>query len=119
MPRSLRGMLLSGTTFTMLVVLAGCGFGGDGPAGNPGGAATAVSISNNAFTPSSVTIAAGATVRWTWVSGAANHNVTFDDGPASFTQNNGTFSRTFADAGTYGYQCTIHGPAMSGTVVVQ
>lgn len=103
--------------FTVVAVLSGCG--GKGPTGNPGGGPNAVTVSNNQFTPSNTTVNVGATVTWTWASGAANHNVTFDDGPASFTKNNGTFSRTFSIAGTYGYHCTIHGAAMSGSVEVQ
>jgi plastocyanin len=30
-----------------------------------------------------------------------------------------TFSRTFSTPGTFTYQCSIHGAAMSGTVIVQ
>jgi plastocyanin len=75
-------------------------------------------VGNNFFNPSSVSITAGEGVVWTWSAGAAQHNVTFDDGPASETQSSGTFSRTFASAGTFPYHCTIHGTAMSGTVTV-
>jgi len=32
--------------------------------------------------------------------------------------NGGTYSHTFANAGTYNYFCTIHGAGMSGTVIV-
>jgi plastocyanin len=44
--------------------------------------------------------------------------VTFDDGVASPTQSDGTYSRTFAAAGTYTYHCTVH-PSMTGTITVQ
>ena len=67
-----------------------------------------------------VTIPApGTTVTWQWAPDAVEHNVTFDDGPQSPTQSSGTFPRTFANAGTYAYHCTIHGAAvMHGTVTV-
>jgi plastocyanin len=111
-------MLSSSTMFALLALLAGCGLD-TGPIGNTGSPAAVVTVSNNTFTPASVTVAVGETVKWSWAAGAANHNVTFDDGPASITKNNGTFTRTFGVAGTYGYECTIHGSAMAGTVVVQ
>lgn len=78
-----------------------------------------VSVVDNAFQPSAANVAAGGTVRWTW-NGSASHNVTFDDASVgnSATQTNGTFERTFADAGDFTYYCTIHGRAMSGTVRV-
>jgi plastocyanin len=64
-------------------------------------------------------VAVGATVTWTWGSNASNgHNVTFAGGPASDTQVSGTFQRTFNTAGTFSYQCTVHGP-MTGEVRVQ
>ncbi len=47
------------------------------------------------------------------------HNVTFDDGPASPTQEVGSFSRTFATAATYNYHCTVHPTFMTGTVRVE
>lgn len=79
--------------------------------GNP------VSVQDNAFAPASVNVATGTTVTWTWA-GANQHNVTFDDGPASATQTSGTYQRQFTVAGSYPYECTVHGAAMSGTVVV-
>jgi plastocyanin len=128
----------------LAAALAGCGgagggYGtGPGTGSNPGGGTTTggssnvVTISNQSFAPNAMTVAAGTSVTWKWNdcsggdgygSGATcvGHNVTFDDGSglASATQEQGTFSRTFAAKGTYKYHCTIHGPAMSGEVVVQ
>jgi plastocyanin len=75
-------------------------------------------VTNNVFTASAVQVAAGTTVTWTWSSQASDHNVTFADGVASPTQAaNSTFRRTFATAGTFNYQCTLH-PGMTGKVVV-
>jgi plastocyanin len=75
-------------------------------------------VNNNFFTPTSVSITAGETVVWTWSAGATTHTVTFDDGQNSGEKSSGTYSRTFAGAGTFPYHCLIHGTSMSGTVTV-
>jgi plastocyanin len=77
-----------------------------------------VRVSNNRFTPSNRTVAAGTTVTFRWASGAVTHNVTFNDGPASANQSSGTFQRLFANAGSFPFQCTIHN-GMTGTITVQ
>jgi len=85
-------------------------------------AAAAVSVGNNFFDPSSVTIAVGGTVTWTWSAGAVTHNVTFQTAgaPANIANaSSGSVPRTFNSAGTYQYVCTIHGASMSGSVTVQ
>jgi len=47
------------------------------------------------------------------------HTVTFDAGPDCGRLSQGaTVSRTFSDAGSFAYHCTIHS-FMKGTVVVQ
>jgi plastocyanin len=83
---------------------------------------TVVNMKNNAFTSSSITIKAGATVKWV-NQDFASHNVTSDGTPSfasSNTMTNGnTYSVTFSTAGTYAYHCGFHGSIMSGTVVVQ
>jgi plastocyanin len=99
--------------------LAGCGGdGGDTTGPPPTGSGNTVSVRNNSFSPASLSVAAGTTVTWQWVQGAATHNVTFDDGTKSGNQSEGTFARAFPSAGTFPYHCTIHGPSMSGTVTV-
>jgi plastocyanin len=92
--------------------------GTTGTTAAPPATTNAIKIVDNAFSPVSTTVAAGTTVTWTWT-GANIHNVTFDDGPKSATQNSGTYQRTFNTVGTYSYHCTIHGTAMSGVVTVQ
>ncbi|MGH9204809.1 MAG: cupredoxin domain-containing protein [Vicinamibacterales bacterium] len=82
-----------------------------------------MNVDDNFFNPSAVTLrreGSGATVTWTW-RGANLHNVVFDNaGPASATQQSGSFAATFSASGTFTYICTIHGRSvMSGTVVVQ
>ena len=81
--------------------------------------AAAVTIGNNFFNPASVDITVGGTVTWNNTS-QTSHDVTF----ATLTANNipahtsGTNARTFNSAGTFQYQCSIHGAIMSGTVIV-
>ena len=109
-------------------LLAACGGGGDDPAGpsttgtgNPGttpSTTNAISVRDNNFSPSTTTITPGTTVTWTW-SGSNPHDVTFADGTASAVQRAGTYQRTFAAAGTFAYQCSIHGASMSGTITVR
>jgi plastocyanin len=89
---------------------------GSAPTAPP--AAANVSVGDNFFDPSSARVAAGGSVTWTW-SGAVAHNVTFASGTNSATQTSGTFVRNFPTAGSFDYTCTIHGSAMSGTVVVE
>ena len=84
----------------------------------PGQAASVTATSGNAFEPQTVTVAPGGTVTWTF---QALHNVTFSGtgSPANITdKSSGSDSRTFPTAGTYNYNCTIHG-GMNGTVRVQ
>jgi len=113
-----------------------CGGGGssaDGVTGPPPqpvtGSTTALTVSNNKYTPARDSVAPGATLTWTWNSCTGDgyggstctaHSVHFDDGVSSSNiQDSGTFSRTFASAGTYTYHCAVHGAAMSGTVIVK
>ena len=78
----------------------------------------AARIVDFAFTPATLTVARGSSVRWTNADGAP-HTVTADDGSfASGTlAENATFTRAFRAAGTFAYFCTIHS-SMTGTVVV-
>ncbi len=74
--------------------------------------------SSNTFSPTSVTVAVGGIVNYTF---AGNHNVTFSTSgaPANVpTASSGTFARTFTTVGTYQYTCTIHA-GMNGSVLVQ
>lgn len=77
----------------------------------------------NSFSPKSVTVQAGDSVRWT--SAGGTHNVVADDGTfSSGAPGSGwTFTRAFAAAGSFPYYCELHGApgglGMSGTVTVQ
>jgi plastocyanin len=90
----------------------GTGGSGAGPGANE------VFIQGMAFTPASLTVAAGTTVKWTNMD-QVTHTVTsttnvFNSGNLSA---NGTFSFTFSTPGTYSYYCKIH-TYMTGTVTV-
>lgn len=78
-----------------------------------------VTVVNNDFTPSTLSVPVGSTVNWQWASSGVTHNVTFEDGPASGNLATGTFPRTFSATGDYAYVCTIHvAEGMAGTVSV-
>ncbi len=95
------------------------------PIGPPSGGAapatggSAVSLVNYAFSPTSLTVAAGTTVTWTNNDTAA-HTVTADDG--SFDSGNlspgQSFTHTFTASGSVAYHCNYH-PNMVATIVVQ
>lgn len=76
-----------------------------------------IEVGDMFFSPDETFVRVGATVEWTWT-GVAPHNVTFADGPASPTQTDGTYTRTFDAVGEYGYVCTIHPDEMQGSVDV-
>jgi len=123
-----------------LASLAGCG-GSSGapssttgvpgnnpnPGGGPVGAVTVgpnvefVSSHNGSQNPAVDTIPVGGTITWTW-SGGLLHSVQ-SVGSTSFasssTKTAGTYAVTVSAAGTYQYDCAVHGSAMRGTVVVQ
>ena len=126
-------MLKQICTTVTIACLFGCGGSGGGSTSPPPGVNTpppvgGISVTNNLFTPASKTISVGTAVQWAWNTCTGDsysgqtcvlHSVTFDDGTASATQDQGTFSRTFTVAGTYNYHCAVHGTAMSGSITVQ
>ena len=93
----------------------GTGPGGGGPGG---GTSSAIDVRDNSYSPATTTVPVGTTVTWTW-RGSASHDVAFSSTQKSPVQQNGTYQRQFTAAGTYDYQCTVHGAGMSGRVVVQ
>jgi plastocyanin len=79
----------------------------------------AVSISNFAFAPATITMKVGTRVTWTNRQAGIQHTVTADDG--SFDSGNlstgSSFSHVFTKPGTYAYHCAIH-PYMTAKVIV-
>ena len=81
----------------------------------PGSAS--VTIQNFAFSPTTVTIQKGGNVTWT-NQDSTTHTVTFADGGSPNLGNGATYTKTFNEAGTFDYHCSIH-TSMTGKVVVQ
>ncbi|KQV74084.1 hypothetical protein ASC61_03150 [Aeromicrobium sp. Root344] len=79
-----------------------------------------VMIENYKFTPASLTVAVGDTVKWTNMD-TAPHTVTVTSGPVKFNSGNlskgQSFSYTFKTPGTYSYYCAVH-PDMTAKVTV-
>jgi plastocyanin len=78
-----------------------------------------VKIDNFAFGPQALTVAVGATVRWTNRDDIP-HSVVSAEGAfkSKALDTDETYSFTFAKAGTYAYFCGLH-PKMTGKIVVQ
>jgi plastocyanin len=127
-----------------LVVLAGCSGsspaapdGGGGPTGGDNGgpppATAAVTVGNDFFksgqdgttNPAVTTVAVGGTVTWTWTgTGSTSHSVQSQGSPgftssAILNGDGSAYQVTFTAAGTYQYDCAVHGSAMSGRIVVR
>src|SRR5690606_4714467 len=89
----------------------------------PGAQGVEVELIGSSFSPSNVTIPAGATVRWIYRSGGP-HTVT-PDGHATWTSATlttagQTFEHTFTAAGSFAYYCDPHRSiGMTGVVTVQ
>jgi len=88
--------LLAVAALTAALVLSAVAFG----------ATKKVGVKGLSFSPKSLTIKKGTTVRWSW-SGSLPHNVT-GKGFHSKTANKVTFSHKFTKKGTYVIVCTIH-----------
>jgi plastocyanin len=136
----------------LLAPLAACGSSPSSPGGSqppPGATVVDVSMTDNAgltpyaFSPASVTIAAGTFVKWT-NTGKVTHTSTSDATPQAVwnsgnvaaagssscdpyldpyctpgTSPAGTYARQFNTPGTYQYHCQIHtAQGMTGTITV-
>src|SRR5262249_35590018 len=78
-----------------------------------------VKIDNFSFTPNTITVAAGTSVKWINHDDIP-HNVVADDKSfkSKVLDTDEQFTYTFTKPGTYTYFCSIH-PKMTGKVVVQ
>jgi plastocyanin len=131
------GRTLGALTAVGLALLAACGSstapssggsgggGGGYGGGGGGGHTTTIMVSNNVFTPTPDTVAAGQ-VTFSWSTPSNGHTVTWDSGPGTLPagsglKSSGTYAATL-QAGMYQYHCEIHGgpgSGMHGTIVVQ
>lgn len=88
----------------------------------PGGTFVQVAIMNYSFSPSSLAVKAGTTVRWVNMD-FVEHTVSFGthDNPTGVESpllgHMGSFGYTFTEPGTYEYHCDPH-PYMTGSVIV-
>jgi plastocyanin len=78
---------------------------------------------NGSQNPAVDTVSVGGSVRWVWT-GSLPHSVASQGLPAFassgvFTGAPNTYTVTFQSAGTYQYDCGVHGALMTGTIVVQ
>ena len=86
-------------------------------------ATISISITDNVFTPPSITVNPGDTVVWV-NNGSINHNVVADDNSfkSNIIQPGQSFSFKFNSAGTFKYYCSFHGApggiGQSGKIIV-
>jgi len=134
-------LLASGVLAAGLV--AGCGSDNNptGPTtggGNGGGGATSPpatadvpvgdiffeSDRNGTSNPAVDTVAVNGTVTWTWASSVTMSHSVESEGSPSFPSSpimagaGSTHQATFTSAGSYQYDCAVHGQLMTGTIVV-
>jgi len=127
----------------LLVFLVACGGGssystsappppppGPTPPPPPPSGTVALAITNYTFSPDTVTISAGQSVRWTNMDNVS-HTVTSDTGSTlnsggiggtgtdsyGNATNGGNYTRAFFTKGTFLYHCSNHG-TMKGVVIV-
>jgi len=90
--------------------------------------ADTVTVGNggNIFSPGTITIASGGTAVFIWAAGSVLHGVNWTGAPGGATlptnsvnMTSGTYSVVLSTPGTYTYDCTVHGAAMHGSVIVQ
>jgi plastocyanin len=111
--------------FGLAVLLATLGFGrpsntfAAAPDNKPA-SEVAIKIDNFSFSPATITVPAGTTIRWTNRDDIP-HTVVSDDKTtfkSKVLDTDEQFTYTFTKPGTYSYFCSIH-PKMTARVVVQ
>ena len=102
----------------LAVALAGCAGGATATGPETAVATTTVSLPKSyKFEPVAITVPVGATVTWT-NDDEFTHNVSFDGSEPQGMRPGEQATRTFDQAGTYAYLCTLHPREMQGTVIV-
>jgi plastocyanin len=109
---------LTGLVFSA-VLLVGCG--GSGVGGTPVPTRTVNLPPSYKFVPADITVPVGTNVTWT-NNDNFTHSVQFTDGglptEPKMMERGQTVSFTFASAGTFHYQCSLHPQNMKGSVTV-
>jgi plastocyanin len=82
--------------------------------------ANTVSITDGSFSPESIRIAPGSTVKWV-NNGQHNHTVTATDGAwdSGNIPPGQSYNHTFKNAGTFRYKCSLDPQKMEGKVIVE
>lgn len=116
-------MLALALVVVISALVTACGSGTTSSSNTPAEPNTVI-IKRFSFTPGTLTVAAGATVKWNNKEGDATpHSIKFSDAsiPTSpdltATPSTSTYSHTFTTAGTFAYICGIHN-YMKGTIKV-
>jgi plastocyanin len=125
-----KSRLLISSTFLLVIlsVITSCSKSTDyntpspGPGTKGGPGANEVWIQGMAFSPATITVTAGTTIKWTNKVDTP-HTVTSDVGEAEVFDSGSmakgsTFIWQFNNTGTFKYHCTFHG-GMKATVVVK
>lgn len=122
MDRVKRIAVIFSGSLSLLVAAASFSAHAAGPAAAPTGAVVSMGYDATKgmyFTPTELTVAPGTTVTFNNSDGS-NHSVVFKDGQASGRIKHGAvWTRTFTAPGSYPYECSIHGSAMSGVIIVK
>jgi len=129
MSRIPRTILALATVLATVLLALACGGGGGGssPTSPTSGPKTVVvTVSDDMYSPKSVTINPGDTVMWVLAPGSLTTHTATDTGGAFdsgfiFTSAGVTFTQKFNQAGlTYNYSCKTHGACcgMKGSILV-
>jgi plastocyanin len=106
---------------TALVIVFGIGVSSRAYAApaDPKATEGSVKIDNFSFSPATITVPVGTTVRWTNADDIP-HTIVSDDKSfkSKALDTDEQFTYTFTKPGTYSYFCSIH-PKMTGKIVVQ
>jgi plastocyanin len=110
---------LSITAVAICLALTASGFEQSMAAQDAKATTVDVKIDNFSFSPTTITVPAGTTVRWTNRDDIP-HTVVSDEQKfqSKTLDTDDQYSYTFTKPGTYGYFCSVH-PRMTGKVVVQ
>jgi plastocyanin len=80
---------------------------------------------NGSSNPAVDTVAVNGTVTWTWAGNESLPHSVQSTGAPSFTSSaiqtgaGKVYNFTFTAPGTYQYDCAVHGPSMTGRIVVR
>ncbi|MGB8888441.1 MAG: cupredoxin domain-containing protein [Candidatus Korobacteraceae bacterium] len=115
----MKNKLLILATLTILLAIGSVSGTYAAPADAHSASETAITIDNFSFTPATVTVPVGTTVRWTNRDDIPNTVVSDDKMFRSKAlDTDEQFTYTFTKPGAYSYFCSLH-PKMTAKVVVQ